>query len=302
MTKNISNNEHILPFINYLRFEKRYSVHTVTAYNDDLQQLFEYTCHQFEESIPGKITASVVRSWLASLKEQKLSSKSINRKISSVRSYFKYLMRTGVVAQSPMSNITAPKIAKRLPGYIEEKDMATLLSHVEFPDTWKGKTDRLLVDVFYNTGMRLAELMNLRETQVNTTGNTIKVLGKGNKERVIPVNPDLTKRIQTYIEAKKREIPASSEHYLLVNEKGKKLYPKYLYLTVKRYLSLVTTSDRKSPHILRHSFATHLSNNGADINAVKELLGHASLSSTQIYTHNSIQKLKDIHKKSHPKA
>jgi len=302
MTKNISNNEHILPFINYLRFEKRYSDHTVTAYNDDLQQLFEYTYHQFEESIPGKITASVVRSWLASLKEQKLSSKSINRKISSVRSFFKYLMRTGMVAQSPMSNITAPKIAKRLPGYIEEKDMATLLAHVEFPDTWKGKTDKLLVDVFYNTGMRLAELMNLRETQVNTTGHTIKVLGKGNKERVIPVNPDLTKRIQTYIEAKKSEIPASSDHYLLVNEKGKKLYPKYLYLTVKRYLSLVTTSDRKSPHILRHSFATHLSNNGADINAVKELLGHASLSSTQIYTHNSIQKLKDIHKKSHPKA
>jgi integrase/recombinase XerC len=293
---------HIQSFIDYLRFEKRYSDHTVRAYQDDLQQLFEFTAVQFDEIKPELISASFIRSWLAGLKEQKLSSKTINRKISSVRSYFKYLMRTGTLSQSPVSNITAPKIAKRLPGYIEEKDMATLLSHVEFPDTWKGKTDRMLVEIFYNTGMRLAELMNLKETQINSAGNTIKVIGKGNKERVIPINPDLTKRILEYIGAKKRELPASSEHYLLINDKGKKLYPKYLYLTVKRYLSFVTTSDRKSPHILRHSFATHLSNNGADINAVKELLGHASLSSTQIYTHNSIQKLKDIHKKSHPKA
>ena len=292
----------IAPFIEYLRFEKRYSYHTITAYQNDLDQLFTYINTTFDESDPAKISVAYLRSWLASLKEQKLGSKSINRKISGVRSYFKYLMRTGVVSLSPVTNITAPKIAKRLPGYIEEKDIATLLDHVEFPDSWKGRTDRLLIDIFYNTGMRLAELMNLKESQVNMAGNTIKVLGKGNKERIIPVNPDLTKRIQAYIEVKKREIPASSDHYLLVNEKGKKLYPKYLYLTVKRYLSLVTTSDRKSPHILRHSFATHLSNNGADINAVKELLGHASLSSTQIYTHNSIQKLKDIHKKSHPKA
>ena len=292
----------IAPFIDYLQFEKRYSYHTITAYKNDLNQFFDYANTTFNESDPANLKPAYLRSWLAGLKEQKLTSKSINRKISSIRSFYKYLMRTGVVTQSPMANITAPKIAKRLPGYIEEKDMVTLLTHVEFPDTWKGKTDRLLVDIFYNTGMRLSELMNLKETQINMAGNTIKVLGKGNKERIIPVNPDLTKRIQAYAEAKKLEIPLNGDHQLLVNEKGKKLYPKYLYLTVKHYLSLVTTSDRKSPHILRHSFATHLSNNGADINAVKELLGHASLSSTQIYTHNSIQKLKDIHKKSHPKA
>ena len=186
-------------------------------------------------------------------------------------------MRTGVLTHSPMTNVTAPKIAKRLPGFVEEKDMGTLLAHVEFPDTWKGKTDRLLLDIFYNTGMRLSELMNLKESQLNLSAKSIKVLGKGNKERVIPVSSDLTERISRYIETKKTLIPGNGGPTLLVNNKGKKLYPKYLYLTVKHYLSLITTSDRKSPHILRHSFATHLSNNGADLNAVKELLGHASL-------------------------
>ncbi|HTE27839.1 tyrosine-type recombinase/integrase [Flavitalea sp.] len=289
-------------FIDYLRFEKRYSEHTVRAYQDDLAQLIEFTAAQFEETDPRRLSPAFVRSWLASLKEQKLSARSINRKISSARAFFKYLMRTGILTHSPMTNVTAPKIARRLPGFVEEKDMGTLLTHVEFPDTWKGKTDRLLLDIFYNTGMRLSELMNLKESQVNLNAKSIKVLGKGNKERVIPVSRDLTERISQYIEVKKTLIPGNGGPILLVNDKGKKLYPKYLYLTVKHYLSLITTSDRKSPHILRHSFATHLSNNGADINAVKELLGHASLSSTQIYTHNSIQKLKDIHKKAHPKA
>jgi integrase/recombinase XerC len=289
-------------FIDYLKFEKRYSEHTVRAYHDDLAQLFAFTAARFEESDPSGLSPAFVRSWLASLKEQKLSSRSINRKISSARAFFKYLMRTGVLTHSPITNVTAPKIARRLPGFIEEKDMGTLLAHVEFPDTWKGKTDRLLLDIFYNTGMRLSELMNLKESQLNLSAKSIKVLGKGNKERVIPVSIDLTERIAQYIETKKTMITGNREGTLLVNNKGKKLYPKYLYLTVKHYLSLITTSDRKSPHILRHSFATHLSNNGADINAVKELLGHASLSSTQIYTHNSIQKLKDIHKKAHPKA
>ncbi|MHA4843534.1 tyrosine-type recombinase/integrase [Flavitalea antarctica] len=292
----------ISAFIDYLRFEKRYSEHTVRAYQDDLSQLFSFTAAQFEERDPSKLSAAFVRSWLAGLKEQKLGARSINRKISSVRAFFKYLMRTGVVASSPMTNVTAPKIARRLPGYVEEKDMGTLLAHVEFPDNWKGRTDRLLLDIFYNTGMRLSELMNLKESQVNINAKTIKVVGKGNKERVIPVSGSLTEGISGYIAAKRTLLSDTSGPTLLVNDKGKKLYPKYLYLTVKHYLSLITTSDRKSPHILRHSFATHLSNNGADINAVKELLGHASLSSTQIYTHNSIQKLKDIHKKAHPKA
>ncbi|MET0241940.1 MAG: tyrosine-type recombinase/integrase [Flavitalea sp.] len=289
-------------FIDYLRFEKRYSEHTITAYQEDLLQLSGFVAKQFEEVDPLNFSSSYVRSWLAGLKEQKLTAKSINRKLSSVRSFYKYLLRVGAVSQTPLTNISAPKIAKRLPSYVEEKDMGTLMKDVEFPGTFGGKTDRLLVEIFYNTGMRLSELMNLKETQVNAAGNTIKVLGKGNKERVIPVSSSLVKEIQQYIAEKRRLFGADSGRVLLVSEKGKQLYPKYLYLVVKKYLSLITTSDKKSPHILRHSFATHLSNNGADINAVKELLGHASLSSTQIYTHNSIQKLKDIHKKAHPKA
>jgi integrase/recombinase XerC len=317
--------KHLQVFTDYLRFEKRYSEHTVRAYHDDLTQLFDFTAKQFDVNLPQDISSAFVRSWLAALKEEKLTAKSINRKISSARSFFKYLMRTGVVAASPLANISAPKISKRLPGYIEEKDVRTLMEVVEFPDSWKGRTDQLLLVLFYQTGMRLSELINLKESQINMHGKTIKVLGKGNKERVVPVSSELTDWIQQYIDAKKVAFggnvggsksvgsksggsksvgsdAAEEKSILLVSEKGKKLYPKSVYLTVKKYLGLITTSDRKSPHILRHSFATHLSNNGADINAVKELLGHASLASTQIYTHNSIQKLKDIHKKAHPKA
>ncbi|RYG04000.1 MAG: integrase [Chitinophagaceae bacterium] len=289
-------------FIDYLRFEKRYSEHTVTAYQEDLLQLTEFVGKQFEELDPLNFSSSYIRSWLAGLKEQKLTAKSINRKLSSVRSFYKYLLRIGAVVQTPLTNISAPKIAKRLPSYVEEKDMGTLMKDVEFPDTFGGMTDRLLLEIFYNTGMRLSELMNLKESQVNASGNTVRVLGKGNKERVIPVSGNLIGQIEIYIAEKRRLFGAEPGPVLLVSEKGKQLYPKYLYLVVKKYLSMITTSDKKSPHILRHSFATHLSNNGADINAVKELLGHSSLSSTQIYTHNSIQKLKDIHKKAHPKA
>ena len=223
-------------FVDYLRFEKRYSEHTVRAYQDDLAQLFAYTAGSFDETDPSKLSAAFIRSWLASLKEQKLNSRSINRKISSARAFFKYLMRTGMLSGSPMANITAPKIAKRLPGFVEEKDMGTLLSHVEFPDSWKGRTDRLLLEIFYNTGMRLSELMNLKESQVNLQAKSIKVLGKGNKERVIPVSEELTDRISQYITAKRQAVPGAGAPTLLVNEKGRKLYPKYIYLMVKQYL------------------------------------------------------------------
>jgi integrase/recombinase XerC len=211
-------------------------------------------------------------------------------------------MRTGKLEQSPMTTIIAPKIPKRLPVYVEQKDTGTLLEHVEFPDDWKGKTDRLLLAIFYNTGMRLSELVNLKESQVNFAANSIKVLGKGNKERVIPVSSELIKSIREYVDLKRSMLEAADDTYLLVNDKGRRLYDKYVYFAVKKYLSMVTTIDKKSPHVLRHTFATHLTNNGADLNAVKELLGHSSLAATQVYTHNTIEKLKDIYKKAHPKA
>ena len=201
-----------------------------------------------------------------------------------------------------MTTIVSLKVSKRLPSFIEEKDINTLFQHVEFPDTWEGKTNRLLLQIFYQTGMRLSELINLKEAQIDKGYSNLKVLGKRNKERIIPINNLLLYPILEYMNAKRNNIDIFDTEYLLINEKGKKLQPKYVYNKVKQYLSYVTTNERKSPHILRHTFATHLTNNGADINAVKELLGHSSLAATQIYTHNSIEKLKEIHKKAHPKS
>ncbi len=289
-------------FIDYLKFEKRYSAHTVRSYHDDLLQFHQFLLLQFGGVSLNEISSPFIRSWLASLKDKDITSKSINRKISSLKSFFKYLLRTGILVQTPMTNIISPKIGKRLPAFVDQKDIKTLLSAVEFPDDWQGGTDKLLLAVFYNTGMRLSELINLRENQIDFGNCSIKVIGKGNKERIIPISPRLSKQIKEYINDKRKELEQFDKMYLLVNGKGKKLYPKYAYLAVKKYLSEITTIDKKSPHVLRHSFATHLANNGADLNSVKELLGHSSLAATQIYTHNTIEKLKDIYKKAHPKA
>lgn len=300
----VSAEQNIQTFVNYLKFEKRYSVHTIRSYQDDLQQFFDYLENALSTPAPAlsDIPAAFVRSWLASLKENKVTAKTINRKISSLKSFFKYFMRTGQLEQTPMTNITAPKIGKRLPVYVEQKDVYTLFEHVEFPDSWQGLTDKLLLAIFYHTGMRLSELVNLKESQVNSAGRSLKVLGKGNKERVIPVSEQLIVAINSYMKAKRALTDNADTTVLLVSDKGKKLYAKYVYLAVKKYLAVVTTIDKKSPHVLRHTFATHLTNNGADLNAVKELLGHSSLAATQIYTHNTIEKLKEVYQKAHPKA
>lgn len=208
----------------------------------------------------------------------------------------------GLLETSPMANIVSPKIAKRLPAYIEQKDMDVLLNDVEFPDNLQGKTEKLIISLFYSTGMRLNEMVNLQEVQVDVDYKTVRVMGKGNKERIIPVSDELISEIVSYRESKKKDLEDSGSPFLLVDKKGKQLYHKYIYLVVKKYLGEVSTLHKKSPHILRHTFATHLTNNGADLNAVKELLGHSSLAATQIYTHNSIEKLKQIHRKAHPKS
>jgi len=287
-------------FLDYLKFEKRYSQHTLISYQTDLEQFFAYLASQFDAPPVKKITAMFIRSWLAEMKEDGISSKSINRKISSLRSFFKYEMKTGGLEQTPMNTITAPKISKRLPVFVEQKDMATLFDHVEFSDDWKGKTERLVLQLFYSTGMRLSELINLKESQLDASHSQVKVLGKGNKERIIPVSKELIKDIQEYINEKPVRIPGIVN--IFITEKGKALQPRSVYSFVKHHLGQVTTIQKKSPHILRHSFATHLMNNGADLNAVKELLGHSSLAATQVYTHNTIEKLKEVFKKAHPKA
>lgn len=287
-------------FLNYLKFEKRYSQHTLISYQNDLDQFFAYLASQFDAPPVDKITAMYIRSWLAELKEEKISSKTINRKISSLRSFFKYQMKTGALKQTPMTTVTAPRVSKRLPVFVEQKDMQTLFDHVEFSDDWKGRTERLVLQLFYNTGMRLSELINLKESQLDPSHSQVKVLGKGNKERIIPISKELVKELQEYIKDK-TEKDASIPN-IFITEKGKALQPRSVYSFVKKQLSTVTTVAKKSPHILRHSFATHLMNNGADLNAVKELLGHSSLAATQVYTHNTIEKLKEVFKKAHPKA
>lgn len=289
-------------FIDYLKFQKRYSQHTIVSYQNDLSTFFEFITITFGETALPEIKATMVRSWLASLKEQGMESKSINRKISSLKSFFKYQLREESISVSPMATIISPKISKRLPHFVEKTDVDTLFNYVEFPDTWQGRTDRLILQLFYNTGIRQAELVNLKESQVDSSKRVIKVLGKGNKERIIPVSPALLQQVKEYVADKKKLFEKFDAEYLLISQKGVKLYPRYVYNTVNSYLSKITTISKKSPHVLRHTFATHLMNNGADLNAVKELLGHSSLAATQIYTHNTIEKLKDIHKKAHPKA
>lgn len=289
-------------FLNYLAFEKRYSKNTILSYENDLSAFFQYLSIEYQLSDIKEITPALIRSWLASLKEKKATSKTINRKISSLKSFFKYQLKLQQISVSPVATISSLKISRRLPSFIEEKDLNTLLKNDFFPSTFAGKTDFLIFEILYQTGIRRNELIHLRETDIDRSAGSIKVLGKGNKERLVPVNNQLLKSIDEYNSEKRRILGELSENFLLVNKKGKKLNPKYVYNVVKRNLAKVSTNERKGPHVLRHSFATHLTNNGAEINAIKELLGHSSLASTQIYTHNTIEKLKEVYKQAHPKS
>ncbi|MGN6340740.1 MAG: tyrosine-type recombinase/integrase [Ginsengibacter sp.] len=289
-------------FLNYLSFQKRYSQNTVISYQNDLSAFFDFVMKEYQTSDLSEISPSIVRTWLALLKEHKYTSKSINRKISSLKAFFKYQLKLKTVAVSPMATITSLKVNKRLPSFVAEKDISILLNHDFFANDFEGKTKSLVFEILYQCGLRRNELIHLKEKDIDSGSCTIKVLGKGNKERIIPVNKSLIDSIEEYISKKRQEFPELSSEILLVNKKGKPLDPKFVYNLVKNNLALVSTADRKSPHVLRHSFATHLTNNGAPINAVKELLGHSSLASTQIYTHNTIEKLKEVYKQAHPKS
>lgn len=291
---------HITAFFDYLRYEKRYSPHTLIAYQNDVEQFFQFITSQFDEPEMEAISPSMVRSWLAELKEDAITSKTINRKISSLKSFFNYQLKNGLLVKTPMTTIIAPKVNKRLPMFVEQKNMDQLFQYLQFSDDWQGKTERLVILLFYSTGMRLSELIHLKESQIDESYQQIKVIGKGNKERIIPISSDLITQLKEYIHTKPLRIETVKN--LFVTEKGMPLSSRKVYGFVKSKLSHVTTIQKKSPHILRHSFATHLMNNGADLNAVKELLGHSSLSATQIYTHNTIEKLKEVFKKAHPKA
>lgn len=289
----------LVPFIDYVKFEKRYSVHTVIAYQNDLEEFLLFTKEKYEEVDPARISASIIRSWLASLREHPIQPRSINRKLSTLRSWYKFLLKNKKVEVNPLQKILPPKSGKRLPVFVERIPMDRLLHQVEFPDTFEGHTQRLIIDLLYATGIRRSELINLKNADIDRSAKTIKVLGKGSKERIIPISAGLLSRMDAYQE-EKEQMGFDQVSFLLVTKKGKKLYPEYVYRSVKKYLGLVTTLEKKSPHVLRHTFATHLVNNGADLNAIKELLGHANLSATQIYTHNTIEQLKTVYEQAHP--
>lgn len=292
----------IRQYLDYLKFEKRYSAHTLRSYGDDLVQFLDFTAVQYGQTPLKDLNAALIRSWLAGMKEEGMASRTLNRRISTLRSFFKYCMRTGILSKSPMTTIVSPRQGSRLPVFVEEQDMGTLLEHVEFTPDWAGNTARLALTLLYSLGLRLSELVNCRESQVDHGNRQLRIIGKGNKERLLPLNTRLLSMIAQYMDEKRRMFEKPDVGYLLVTDKGLKLYPKYIYRVTRSYLSQVTTIDKKSPHVLRHSFATHLMNNGAELNAVKELLGHASLAATQVYTHNTIEKLKNVHHKAHPKG
>lgn len=285
-------------FLKYLQFEKRYSRHTLVAYTNDLSQFIHFISAEYQITELSEINHSVIRSWIVSLMEQKVTARSVNRKITTLKTFYKFLLRQQKVTQNPMLKVLSPKVSKRLPVFVEKEKMDALLDNTIVDDTFEGKRNKLIIELFYATGMRLSELINLKQIDVDMYASQLKVLGKRNKERIIPFSDALKHEIAYYIEAK----PISDTEYLFINKNGKKLYEKLVYRIVNSNLSLITTANKKSPHVLRHTFATQMLNNGADLNAVKELLGHANLSATQVYTHNTVEKLKNIHKQAHPRG
>ena len=289
-------------FVVHLALERRYSDHTVRAYGDDLRAFQDYLNSQYGLSDAALVEPYHVRSWLSTLAEGGLSPRSINRKLSTLRSFYAHGRRVGVFVSNPATGVKALKVSKRLPSFVEKEQMEALFSRVVFPEGLRGDTERLMLELLYQTGVRVSELLSIRPSDVNPSGRTLKVLGKGGKERIIPLDDRMVARITGYLSRKAGEAGVPSEGFLLETPSGRRMQSRQAYEVVRRYLSLVTTVERRGPHALRHSFATHLTDGGAELNAVKELLGHSSLAATQVYTHNSIGRLLDAYRKAHPKG
>lgn len=290
---------HISQFLKYISLEKRYSVHTVKAYNVDLSQLANYLLDNYKSSLLDA-NHEMLRSWLVEMLEFGISAKSVNRKITSVRSFYKFMLKEEMVKFDPSLKLQAVKSSNKLPVFVEEAQMQKLLKEEAFENDFEGKRDLLILDLFYSTGIRLSELLNIRLNDFSLKNRVLKVLGKRNKERVVPLTTELICSIEKYMPL--RENKHDELDFLLITSGGKKMYPSLVYKIVNQRLSTVTSLTKKSPHVLRHTFATHMLNNGADLNSIKELLGHANLSATEVYTHNSIEKLKKVYKQAHPRA
>ena len=289
-------------FLKFLAYEKRYSKHTISSYSNDLSQFFTFI-HQFDEDLlVENVDYAIVRAWIVSLVEQGITPRSINRKISTLRTFFKFLMRNGIIERDPAFNIKILKTKKQLPRFVNENEMTALFEQAEFPDDFEGWRDRAILELLYGSGIRLSELITLKPSDINDFDLNLKVMGKRNKERLIPFTKNLKWVLDRYRSKKKEKFACNSDDQLIVSNNGDPCYPMLIYRIVKKYLDQFTTIDKRSPHALRHTFATHLLNKGADLNAVKELLGHSSLAATQVYTHNSLEKLKKSFEQAHPKA
>lgn len=288
-------------FTNFLTYEKRYSAHTVAAYKKDLDQFVQFCTIVVGKFDVNQISSDLVRGWVLHNMENGNTPKTVRRKIATLRSLFKFLMTSEIITEDPARGLVLPKIRKKLPGFVEEKSLAHLLDEGLFPDDFKGIRDKLIITLLYGTGMRLSELLKLKDSDIDTNGCLIKVLGKRQKERIIPYPCSINTLLNQYFDIRSKTVEFVPER-LLVTEKGKKIYEKLIYRVVKNNLEKVTSLEKKSPHILRHTYATHLLNRGADLNAVKELLGHSNLSATQIYTHITFEKLHNIYKQAHPRG
>jgi integrase/recombinase XerC len=293
--------QHLEQFLHFIKYEKRYSEHTVTAYEKDLGQFIQFGNEMVEDFCLVETDHHLIRQWVISLMNQGMTVVSVKRKISTLRSLYKFLLREGIIKKNPTELVTMPKSGKKLPQFVQEKEMNLLLDTSFFKDDFTGMRDKAIIALFYGTGIRLSELKGIRMKDLDLKERLVKVLGKRNKERLIPYPSEINADLACYMDARK-ELFGDPYGYFFLTEKGDQAYDKLLYRIVRKYLGLVTTMEKRSPHILRHSYATHLLNRGADLNAIKELLGHASLAATQVYTHTTFEKLKKIYNQSHPRA
>lgn len=293
--------QHLEQFLGFLRYEKRYSDHTVTAYEKDLDQFIQFGNDMVGDFCFVEADHHLIRQWIISLMDNGVKVVSVRRKISTLRSLYKFLLREGLMKKNPVDLVMTPKTGKKLPQFVQEKDMNRLLDTSFFGEDFTGLRDKAVLSLFYGTGMRLAELKGIKMADLQIGEGVVKVIGKRNKERLIPYPLEIRDELSRYIKIRS-DLFGDSNSYLFLTDKGEQVYDKLLYRIVRKYLSLVTTMEKRSPHILRHSYATHLLNRGADLNAIKELLGHASLAATQVYTHTSFEKLKKIYNQAHPRA
>jgi len=288
-------------FISYLRLEKNYSKHTIKAYESDIENFADFCKQDYGERNLEKVSYPLIRNWIVALSDQGVSNRTINRKISSLQAYYKFLLKVGDITISPLVKHRALKTSKKIEVPFSETEMEAILSEIPFANDFEGERDKLIIELLYTTGMRRAELVNLKISDVDLSGQVLKVLGKRNKERILPLLPSAMEQINKYLIKRSELKNVLDSSYLLLTKDGLKIYETLVYRTINKYFSLVSPKVKKSPHILRHTFATHLLNQGADLNSVKELLGHSSLASTQVYTHNSIAELKKVHQKAHPR-